>query len=313
MDRIARHGDSPEQVWEKSTNLVRLAAQAYEKSDADYRSPFWDLLGRGSAPAEEEMFVAAREAALRLNHAVLSKGEAETLSVLCGPSFPGYPGNRVMIEQGAESLAATASLDAILVLAVMTWSGISRLQLLDADVYLRCLQSCCAAYDEKIDAGPFGGMIHGLVLHRFVRQLWDPVHPSRWPYVSLIRPRNREGTDDPTLHYFLNIETGPFSSKAVNKQQAAAVLPIDERVLWLSRAPLFREYFRVKRDPWLLHDYPLLRTAGALWPHDKKWISLFGPNFLVCGPTEYQSERTPPKRGLKSKNDQRRARRRATG
>lgn len=293
MDRIARHGDSPEGVWDGARNLVAIAAAQVETSEQDYRCPVWELMSAKEMPLPAELMSAARMAAERIGFCWKTRSDAGTLMMLCGPRFPGCPGNQDWIKNGAIALASMAYLDAAFVLAVAAWQAIDHLNLQVGQVYLDALDACCAKYDEKMDAGPFAGMVRGLLLERLVRRKWQEIHPRHWPYTTLMRRApDEKDPRTPGPEKSSKIGYGLFGPNALRPPHLVPIIRRDRR---LDVAEYFEEWavhegLRLGHDRALMGVYPTLKMMARIWPSSVNWRTFSDPDGRWAGPFDLSPE-----------------------
>lgn len=293
MDRIARHGDSPEAVWDGTRNLVAIAAAQIETSEQDYRCPVWALMSAKEMPLPAELMSAARMAAERSGFCWKTRSDAGTLMMLCGPRFPGCPGNQDWIRNGATALSSIGSLDAAFVLAVAAWQAIDHLNLQVGQSYLDALDTCCAKYDEKMDAGPFAGMIRGLLLERLVRRKWQEIHPRHWPYATLMRGASDEKDPrTPGPEKSSKIVYGLFGANALKPPHLVPIIPRDDR---LDVAEYLEEWavqegLRLGYDRALMGIYPTLKMMARIWPSNVNWRTFSDPDSRWTGPFDMSPE-----------------------
>lgn len=289
MERIARFGDSPEGVWHGSQNLVAIAATKVGTSEEDYRSPVWALLSANDMPVPAELMAEARRAALRIGFCWMNRNDADTLMVLCGPGFPACPGDEDSIERGAKAVAENGSLDAVFLLAMAAWQAVENLRLGVGQIYLDALDSCCERYDREADAGPFSGMIRGLMIERLVRRKWRPIHPRYWPYETLLRgAKKRDKARTPGLYGTRTLPFGPFAVNALRPNRMVPIVRRDRRIAAAQalEEEAVHESTCLGWDRHLIGNYPVLKAMAQLWPTTQDWRYFREPDGRWSGPID---------------------------
>lgn len=309
MDRIARHGDSPERLFVGSRSLFQRAASRKGGADAawGHQHFIWELLSGTKMPAQEILNGQLQASAKRLGLLRLDWRTAGDLVMLCGPNCPAHPGKQEFIADGVQLVEERSAesgrhrLDALLLLACMTHSAVDATAFGAAQHYLDALARCCERHDQEIDAGPFTGMIYCLLHERVVRQLWYDIHPRHWPYQTILRKKARqEAMDAPERHHMLKWDAGPFQRLASEPRGPVPLVEMDERMRLALRihskalielgaltlrnpnAPptaqgvLTRRGLERGRSPYL-------EAAASLWPATSAWATCALPGGrVVC-------------------------------
>ncbi len=291
LDRIARHGDDPEKAYGgglRGVNLVQLAAEQWPGSDSDYLAPLWGVLAGTATPGEREKEALLADALRRIG-ALQPTKVAPIGTMFCGPGYPAIPGDLHAIGRGAKFLAEKGSLDAVMALALLTRNAVERYSLLEGQLYLDALPRCCERYENKVGAGPFSRMLHGLVRLRIIQSDWSPISPIYWPYDSLLRKTEREEMkNSPGFASFLRDEQGPFAESRWRTNNGTPVVEQAPQHEWIERAAttLIREVDDARKrrtvvPPMMAPSSPALTIAPQLWPSSSPWLTLLLPNDIV--------------------------------
>ncbi len=193
MARIYRHGDSPERVRCRvsgTANLVDVTALQDPRcalAKEVYNHPLWALLQGRKRPGFPEVDRLLSEALYRLGLLQLLDPVSNVGELIIGTSFPCRKNDLAQIQAGADLVAETGSLDAILVQALMCSLASSDLAFDVAQIYLDGLEQSLFKFNDTVDDDYVVGTLRDLIHSRLLRDDWSPTKVSDWLRSKLVR------------------------------------------------------------------------------------------------------------------------------
>lgn len=244
MNRIYRAGESPERVVAAeggTSNLVIVMATQDERcrpAREIYENPIWQVLAAGRPLSIEAMELRVRECLARLGLGILDENMMYVAELVIGDAFPIKENDLGQISDGAEQLASTGSLDAVLPLAFLCKLADEDLAFDIADIYVKALDRALFKFQEQIDDAYIVGTLRRLIHNRLLRNRWRKSVLSDWLRSNLVRGGNRDEAeaqrqeaqqmDNPALALLLKPE-----KPAMNAHMPVIVL--DKKLTWFYR------------------------------------------------------------------------------
>ncbi|MCX7062662.1 MAG: hypothetical protein NTZ11_17450 [Gammaproteobacteria bacterium] len=193
MARIYRHGDSPERVRCRvsgTINLVDVMALQDPRcvhAKEVYDHPIWALLLGKKSPNLPQGDKLLSEALEKLGLLQLLDPAIDAGEWIVGETFPVRKRDLAQIQAGAELVAETGSLDAILVQALECGLAANDLAFDVAQLYLDGLEKSLFRFNELVDDDYVVGTLRSLIHDRLLRDQWKPTKASDWLRSKLVR------------------------------------------------------------------------------------------------------------------------------
>lgn len=270
MARIYRHGDSPERVRCRisgTVNLVDVMALQDPRcvhAKEVYDHPIWALLLGKKSPNLRQVDTLVSEALDKLGLLQLLDPAIDAGKWIVGESFPIRKNDLAQIQAGAELVAETGSLDAILVQALECGLAASDLAFDVAQFYLDGLEKSLFKFNQLVDDDYVVGTLRSLIHARLLRDQWKPTKASDWLRSKLVRESRNA------------VEASAWERKSKNDNPGAVFA-----------APL--------ANPCLSPHYPIVRPDRKLEWFVMNVDSLYKAKIIKdCGPSAIAAFETYP-------------------